>query len=278
MKEDCKLLRAERFVDMRTGCSYRYVNSKTEYFRYHTHDYFEVFIMLQGNAVHLINGTETELTARDVVYVRAEDKHNYRHSSDEPFSFLNITFTKETLDELLTYLGEGYDADGLFSARLSPSVHITDEGYTSLVSRMESIRAISPDDPSKIKTALRVLLINIFSDFFMSFEQSNVIPPWLSEVCESMKHEGNFPYGISHMVALSGKSREHLTRSMRKYIGMSPSEFINDLRLNYIANMLINSNHRILDIIFASGFNTVSHATLLFRKKYGMSMSEFRRS
>jgi len=80
------------------------------------------------------------------------------------------------------------------------------------------------------------------------------------------------------MVALSGKSREHLTRSMRKYIGMSPSEFINDLRLNYIANMLINSNHRILDIIFASGFNTVSHATLLFRKKYGMSMSEFRRS
>ena len=92
-----------------------------------------------------------------------------------------------------------------------------------------------------------------------------------------MKHEGNFPFGISRMVELSGKSREHLTRSMRKYMGQSPSEFVNDLRLNYIANMLRNSNHSVLDIILDSGFNTVSHASTLFREKYGMSMSEFRK-
>ena len=43
-----KLLTATRFVDTEMGCSYRYVYSDTEYFRPHYHDYFELFVMLEG--------------------------------------------------------------------------------------------------------------------------------------------------------------------------------------------------------------------------------------
>ena len=78
------------------------------------------------------------------------------------------------------------------------------------------------------------------------------------------------------MIALSGRSREHLSRSMKKYMNTTISEFINDLRLNYIANMLRNSNKKISDIIFDSGFNTLSLASTLFVKKYGMNMRQFR--
>ena len=48
-----KLLTAERFVDRETGCSYRYVHSSTEYFRPHFHDYYEIFILMEGEAKHL---------------------------------------------------------------------------------------------------------------------------------------------------------------------------------------------------------------------------------
>lgn len=274
---DKKILRADRFVDMEAGCSYRFVNSRTERFRAHMHDYYEIFIMLNGNALHTANGKERRLSTGDTVFIRASDYHDYAPIDDKPFNFLNLTFTEQTLAAIFEYLGEGYDKEVLLSSFNPPTVRLKHSAFSEIERDMERIRAIAPESVGKRKTALRILLMKLFVVVFTEFEPEEELPRWLSEVCEKMEHEGNFPFGLSRMVELSGKSREHLTRSMRKYMNCSPSEFINDLRLNYIANMLRNSNHSILDIILDSGFNTVSHASTLFREKYGMSMSEFRK-
>ena len=58
---------------------------------------------------------------------------------------------------------------------------------------------------------------------------------------------------------------------------MTVSEYINRLRLNYIANMLRNSNHSVTEIIFESGFNNISWASQLFKENYGVSMREYRK-
>lgn len=272
-----KILEAVRFVDMKAGCSYRYVNSKTEYFREHSHDYYEIFIMLDGEALHYVNGECVRLYPKDAVFIRASDTHNYSEIADRPFSFLNLTFTKETLDAIFDYLAEGYPKRKLLSSKLAPTVNFSTDEFESLSREMEKIRAISPEDVKRRKTAIRTLLMKLFSDVFLSFvPDDDTIPEWLMATVEKTSSEMRFTDGISGMVELSGKTREHLARSLKKYFGKSPSEFINELRLNYIANMLKNSNHKILDIIYGSGFNTVSHASVLFVKQYGVSMSEYR--
>ena len=268
---------AEWFVDMKTGCSYRYVNSRTERFKPHMHDYYEIFIMLEGNAYHTANGKTRKLQTGDTVFIRPTDYHDYGHINDKPFNFLNLTFTSDTFDSIMKFLGEGYDFEKLLGGSNCPTVRISHAAFSEIERDMERIRAISPEAAGKRKTAIRILLLKLFIKVFTEFEPEDELPGWLAETCEKMEHEGNFPYGISRMIELSGKSREHLTRSMRRYMNKSPSEFVNDLRLNYIANMLRNSNHSVLDIILASGFNTVSHASTLFRDKYGMSMSAFRK-
>lgn len=271
-----KLLHAGRFVDTVTGCSYRYVNSKTEYFRPHTHDYYEIFIMIDGAAYHTVNGTEVLLTSDNAVLVRATDRHQYRHADSSPFEFLNITFTAETLTEAISYLGDGYDADRLLGAVLSPTVKISKVQRDIINAYMESARAVAPDDHERRKTAIRVLIMYLLTDVFATFEPEERIPEWLASTCDRMKLRDNFPEGLVRMVEISGRSREHLTRSMRKYLHKSPTEYINELRLNYIANMLTNSNHKILEIIYDAGFNSTSRATTLFRSRYGVSMSEYR--
>ena len=274
-----KLLEAKRFVDMETGCSYRYVNSKTEYFRIHTHDYYEIFIMLEGEATHYINGDEKTLFPMQAIFIRASDAHNYAPISEEPFSFLNITFTKETLDSVFSYLGEGYPKRMLMKAKSSPAVKLTSVEFEAISHEMEKIRAILPEDAKRRQTAIRVLLIKLFADVFENYvPEEKGTPEWLKALTDKMESEMNFEGGIARMVELSGKSREHLTRTMRKHLGKSPSELVNELRLNYIANMLLNSNHKILDIVLGAGFNTVSYASVLFFKRYGMSMSAFRKN
>lgn len=272
-----KLLTAERFVDMRTECSYRYVLSTTEYFRPHYHDYYELFTMLDGNALHCVNGEQISLKKGDLVFIRPNDTHDYLCKNGKVFSMMNITFTQNTADELFDFLSEGFNSDALKAQPLPPTVHLNDSELEWFNSRMDSICAIDVKDLKSIKTALRILLFRIFTRFFSDFgEQDDAMPLWLDELLDAMRQNGNFIVGVDRLLELSPKTREHTLRCIKKYTDQTATEFINGLRLNFIANMLRNSNHSVSDIIYESGFNNISWASAQFREKFNMTMSEYR--
>lgn len=275
---EAKLLTAERFVDMRTEISYRYVYSDTEFFRPHYHDYCEVFLVLEGKARHLVGDRVTDLRTRDLVFIRPSDTHDYISRGDEGFSMLNITFTVATLEQLFTYLGDGFSAEELMTAGQPPCVRLTAGEYDAVRSRMTAIGAIPQEDLMGRKTALRMLLFDMFTRYFSGYQSGrSQVPPWLDALCAQMRRDGSFVEGSEKLFAMTDRSREHVCRSMKKYMGVTVSEFINDLRLNYITSMLRSSNHTIAQIVFESGFNNLSWASELFKKRHGMSMGEFRR-
>lgn len=272
-----KLLTAERFIDMRTGCSYRYVISETEYFRPHYHNYYEIFVMLDGTAIHCVNGERIRLVKGTVVFIRPHDTHDYVCENGKSFSMLNITFTSETADSLFAFLNTGFPSKELLNCRMPPSVVLSGSDFNWFTNRMGSIRTIGTDDFKSAGTALRIVIFQIFTKYFSSFADKEIsMPGWLEELMEKIKQDGNYIAGSKKLFSLTDKTREHVSRSIKKYTGMTVAEYINDLRLHYIANMLLNSNHRITDIVFDSGFNNISWASELFKKHYGMTMSEFR--
>lgn len=272
-----KLLTATRFVDMRTEINYRYVVSDTEYFRPHYHDYFEVFLLLEGTAMHCINGTVCKLLPGTIVFIRPADIHDYYCDKGTSFSMLNITFTEKTFREMITFLGEGFPGSKLLQAPMPPEVHLNESQFARLLDKMTDIRAIDTEDTASLKTSLRLFLLSIFTKYFSEYEANDEsMPEWLNRLCEEMKRNGNFTLGSARMQEISGKSREHISRCLKKHTGLTVSEFINDLRLKFIANMLQNSNHSISDIIFESGFNNLCHASRLFKEQYGMTMREYR--
>ncbi len=273
-----KLLTADRFVDMRTGIMYRYVHSSTEYFRPHYHDYCEIFLVLEGAAQHRINGRIVHLSQRDIVFIRPKDTHNYIPEPGKSFSMLNITFTRQTVEEIFSFLGDGYPGQWLMSQEMPPATTLSSADFDALETRMRGVRGISQHDVPALKTALRLLLFEIMTRYVIEGKpREDAVPSWLDELCRIMR-EGGFVEGAEYLFARSDKSREHICRSMKTYMGMTVTEFINDLRLNYIANMLQNSNHSITEIIFDSGFNNISWASRLFKEKYGESMRQYRKN
>ena len=162
-----KLLTAQRFVDLQTGCMYRYVFSETEYFRPHYHDYNEIFLVLSGTAEHLVNGNVVLLEPGDLVFIRPRDVHNYRRANH--FSMLNITFTQETCEAIFSFLGKGFPSDALNEAPLPPQVRLTGGEFAAIQARMKTLNAYSQEDIDSLKTALRVLLFDLFTKYFSSF-------------------------------------------------------------------------------------------------------------
>lgn len=265
-------------MDKQTEIGYRIVNSRTEYFTEHTHDYAEIFIMLTGKARHTAGRITQSLQAGDVVFIRPSDVHKYAKIRDEEFTFCNLTFTQDTMQSAFHYLGEGFPAEKMLKSDAPPCARMDTHALKRFSERLNRLGAIAPEDAPRRKTALRILLMDILTAVFSDFAPaSNQTPAWLEALCTRMRTEGGFVEGSERMLALAGCTREHLSRSVKKHLGVTVSEFISDLRLNYIANMLLSSNKPISEIVFDSGFNTISLATTRFKKKYGVSMSAYRK-
>ncbi|HZI23937.1 MAG TPA: helix-turn-helix transcriptional regulator, partial [Chryseolinea sp.] len=62
---------------------------------------------------------------------------------------------------------------------------------------------------------------------------------------------------------------------VKALINISPSELINDLRLQRAAYLIRAKADNVAQIGYAVGFNEQSYFSKRFRKKYGVSPSEY---
>ena len=275
-KTEIKKLLAQNHVDTDTGCRFRHVKSETEYFRPHCHDYFEVFLTLGGSAKHYVNDSYFDVSRGYLIFIRDTDVHDYI-CSEEGLEFFNLAFDKDTFESLFSYLGTGIDKKGLLEAQNPPTVRLSESETEKLHMRLAELNTLNFSNKAVLKTKMRSLLSEIFTGYFMTLPQENSeIPFWLEYAYEKMKMPDNFIKGKQRFYELCGRTREHSSRSLSKYYGISISEYISDLRLCYAANLLNSSNLSATEVCFESGFKNLSWFYLEFEKKFGVSPKKYK--
>ncbi len=70
-------------------------------------------------------------------------------------------------------------------------------------------------------------------------------------------------------------SKSTLHRKLKSLTGLSPGEFIRNVRLKHAVQMLINNTGNISEIAFAVGFNDPKYFSRCFKAEYGMTPKEF---
>jgi AraC family transcriptional regulator len=75
----------------------------------------------------------------------------------------------------------------------------------------------------------------------------------------------------------SGYSRSHFLRMFREATGITPYQYLLQLRLQQAQRMLRNKSSRLVDIAIACGFSSHSHMSRIFRQTIGVTPSEYRR-
>lgn len=74
-----------------------------------------------------------------------------------------------------------------------------------------------------------------------------------------------------------GCTARTLERRFRQAIGKSPVHELTEVRLKYAAELLRHSNMIIEAVAARSGFDSVSHFSMIFKKKTGLAPGEFRK-
>jgi AraC family cel operon transcriptional repressor len=268
---------ASVYVNEELGYTCRHNYSGTENFQLHYHDYYEIFLMISGEGIHYVNGERKPLTDHSLIFIRPSDTHTYIREQDKKFSFINLTFTKETFENLFSYIGNPEAKEKMITSKMPPLIFVEKLDKEKLLSRFEALNTLNWEEPKKREARMKLLLMDIFVNFFIgAVERKDNAPSWLEMLTEKMNHPSHFSEGIPKMLELSGYSREHLSRSVKKHLKVTLSEFINSLRINWICNMLINTDVPITDLCFEAGFSSLSYFYRVFKAAIGITPADFR--
>jgi AraC family cel operon transcriptional repressor len=243
----------------------------------HTHDYFELFLVKEGKAYHIVNNTTQLLKKGSVVFMRPNDFHCYSHMSDD-FVIVNILIDGHTIDSLFSYLGSGYSLEKFMSSSLPPKSSLSEREFECVLQDLEQLVLSKNILKDQSETFFRISFLKIFTMCYplIGAIQNSNIPEWLRWVVLEMMKKENFTEGLPAMVRLSTRSYEHLARTCRLYLNKTPTEIINELRIDYVTKEIINTEDTIITIALDSGFQNLSHFYHLFKKYYGMSPTTFR--
>lgn len=272
---DAKFYGKETYVSEDVGYTLRMNYSTTENFELHYHDYYEIFITVSGKTVQVVNGKKQILPEGSMVFIRPGDVHTYRKEGE--FSFANLTFTSDTVEKLCAYLGDSLSP--LLSQKTPPTIFLSLTDFAKITKKLDALNTVDLLDKEMMTLRMKLLLTELLA-LFLQFEtagQNDTVPLWLSSLAERLKKPAHMAMTLSDMASFSGKTKEHISRSFQKYFGMTVSAFLNEQRLNYSANLLLNTNLPVLEICYTAGFQSVSWFYRAFQKKYGQSPAAFRK-
>ena len=270
-------LTADKHVNPVSECFCHFVDTEIEPKIMHDHEYYELFVVVKGTVMHHINGAKHRLAEGTLVFIRPSDVHTYENLPDEHATLINIAFSKNAVKMLFEYLTDDFPSEKLITQTFPPMKLLSVADKEWVVKHFERCYTINWQEPRQLKIYTRTLLAEIFQRYFYDpSDETQEVPLWLSELCQQMNKPENFRLGNDRMIELSGKSREHLARSMKRYMNVSMTDYINELRINYAANMLISSCLPILDICYDLGYQNVGWFYTQFKKKYGISPKQFR--
>jgi AraC family cel operon transcriptional repressor len=207
----------KNLIDPETEAHFAYHKSLKSITGKHCHDFYELFLITEGNVYHLINGKKELITEGSLVFIRPDDVHYYEKHGTKDCKLLNLAFPKVTMDALSEYLGNGFHAKKLTHSITPPYIILSNLEINQMIARFQKLATIPNHLKQETKTELRALLAEIFINYFSERHQEiqPSIPDWLEKLNQDMKKTENFKARLSRLHKISTRSPEYLCRMIK---------------------------------------------------------------
>ncbi len=238
--------------------------------------YCDLTLVCEGTLTSTINRQSAEYGAGTLLWVREADWHALCGSG---FRFFNLNVCEERLHTLAMAMGEEERFLQLRTGPGAPAVQLGD-GFAQLEREIAQLHSRQNEPVASLllqpilARTLAALMAPLIHDGRLAPKGE---PDWLRKGMAQL--EANLDRGatLAELIAACGRSSEHVSRSFRRHVGMSPSAWLNRQRLARAAMLLASTNRDIMAICYALGFNSASYFYRLFRQAYGMPPLQYRK-
>ncbi len=239
----------------------------------HCHDFYEIFIVTQGATHHWVGNEKTRLERGSLVFMRPNDQHALQAVRGDRNEIVNVAIRPE----IIAHIGERYGRD--LGGRFFWHDGGQPDTYMLTGPRFERAVNVSSELQTSGNTlaAIEGYLLTLFTrvvELPISFDDS--VPQWLVAASDAAKRPEVFREGAAGFVKAAGRGHEHVCRMAQKHLGMSPSTYVNRIRMQHAALLLADSDQAIQDISADCGIENLSHFYRVFQRQYGTTPRQYR--
>lgn len=258
------------------------------YFDYHPE--LEISLAKSGSGIYLIDGKEYDICEGDIFILNNIEPHSIV-SVDSPNVLINsvIMFDPRFIWSIESnffdsrYLKIFFDRNDHFKNRLDRDNPATKEIRKLFIETEEEFIKKLPEYELMIKVKLMNMLANLIRYFGYTSDNSSDHPKRkysLNRINKTMDFiDSNLTneLHLEELAATAYMNPSYFSTFFKKYIGLSPSEYIAKKRVSRAVEYLKNTDKTILEIAIMCGFNNTTNFNKTFKKYVGKVPSNFRR-
>ena len=239
--------------------------------RYYTdrcgYDMLFICLTLAGRG-SVICGDECHLLLPgDLLVLDCMEAHYYRSESD-CWKFLWIQIKGPAIHGLFRVSAP----KGIFYRHMHDTSFIHDL-YHRLIPLIENPTPLGNIDASELLEGFLYRLARLSLS-----ENDPPLPSVIHHVLDDIRDHLYEEITVEMLAARANYSVYYFTRLFKKHLGISPYQYIIDLRLHKAAGLLLTTDQSIAEIARTTNFSSIGRLSAYFRRRYGMTPLRYRKS
>ena len=243
-------------------------NPSNENFFLHTHDDYEIYMFLAGDAKYIVEGNTYSLNPQDIIVIRKNEMHRVFHNSYKPYRRMVINVSpqffiqhncSEYEHQFLNYgTGNKINADVVVSS-----------GIYNALERLKKFSDNFSDISSPVVCGVIIEILYLINKN-MNFSDADKTNSQLENIIEYINSNYTESFSLDDLEKMFFISKYHLCRSFKKVTGLTVYQYIARKRITLV-NELSKSGRNIGDAAIAAGFSSYSSFYRAYISEYGCS-------
>jgi AraC-like DNA-binding protein len=241
-------------------------------FPLHMHDYYEIELVIEGEAVQWLNGARFPIAEGSLFMLSPEDMH--RFTTDMPLRLLSIKVLDDMIPADLRQL--------LALARGGVFAQMEGEALTAakrvFIAIHDELAQAGPFFKPRCYSYLTLLVTGLFAvaEKAMPAETHKPIMNYLRVALDYISANYRAPISLADVSAACNVSPCYFSTIFAQYVGCNFSKYLIDFRLRKAQALLTETDMSVLDIAFESGFGSLSNFLRAFRRHFDTTPSKYR--
>jgi len=201
----------------------------------HTHrDYAELFLIESGTAQHHINETICPVPEKTLILIRPSDRHGFDVPHDA-YTVGYVSFPIETLEFLRNRYFRNENRFFWVRSKMPAHIMLSSGSFLSIENELERLFS-----KARIRVHVERFLLTLLAELLDQADlgTQNNAPAWLRCVLENLQDPELLRGGTKVFLEKSKRRPEYVSRAVKKFTGMTPTEVVNKARMTYAADQL----------------------------------------
>lgn len=236
----------------------------------HTHHFTELFYIVKGKGAFVLPTHEVPVKENDLVIINPHTMHTEKSNEKDSLEYIalgieGIAFTlpdeKESIIGLYTYQGE------------------REEILFYLHTLLREVQSGADDYDIVCQNIIEILIVKLQRAKQFTIERhepKNLTPP-VALVKHYIEHKYRTPINLDLLAEVGNINKYYLAHRFKKEIGLSPIEYLIQVRIKQAQTHLETTDYTIGEIARFNGFSSQSFFSQAFKRETNETPSQYRK-